>query len=110
MPRKNQALDGVNERFLEAMNNIIAKRTTEVTNISQFAESLGSNASAITQIKNPAYQRSVSLQMLTKLCERYDVNGHWLLTGKGTMFGEEEKDMLKTIMNRLEVLEKKVGD
>lgn len=81
-------------------NSQRVKMLREYLAISQaeFAKKIGVTAGAISQIENGG---GVSSELLSVVCDKYNVNPQWLLSGKGEMFLEggnyvEQKVLLNT--------------
>ena len=52
-----------------------------------FSQSLGMTQPNISKMMNG--ERQLSIEALNRMSDKYNVNLHWLLTGKGEMFFEE---------------------
>ena len=66
------------------------KKLINLMGISQkdFAESIGISPSAISEVIKGRVQ-SFNNETMLKIKETYNVNLHWLLTGKGEMFVDD---------------------
>ncbi len=56
----------------------------------KFGERLGVAKSSISNIENGG--RDVTNQMFKAICREFNVNEHWLRTGEGEMFADEDID------------------
>ncbi len=59
-----------------------------------FAKDLGVAQSNISKMMNG--ERQISIEVLSRISNRYNVNLHWLITGNGNMFlGDEQETSLQ---------------
>lgn len=84
-------------------NRII--KILEVKKLTQkeFAELTGINAATLTSIKQNKYDPSA--QTIIKICEIFNINANWLLTGKGEMFITHDDNKEISLKAGLEILQ-----
>lgn len=72
--------------------SIRLKKLIKALNLNQlsFSKSLGMTQPNISKMMNG--ERQLSIEVLNRMSDRYNVNLHWLLTGVGEMFLEELPD------------------
>lgn len=75
----------INNRFIEAINNLIDSAGLTKTSI---AQSLGIKPAKFSEILNN--RMNVGTDTLALLCETYSINASWLLLGEGEMLLEGE--------------------
>ncbi len=64
-----------------------------------FGDMVGMRSSNITRLREPASENYVSVEAIGRICEIYKISAHWLITGQGTMWSNDE---LFTAFNTLE--------
>lgn len=99
--------DIVTSRFILAMERIISKREGSlIRTVKDFAASIHCDNVYLGKVINPKYNMHANLHMIVELCLRHSVNGEWLITGKGEMFGDETiQQQVSDINNRLKIME-----
>ena len=93
------------------VNSLLIKRLLEIKkklNIrsqQDFADYLSISRSVISNIERG--KREPSKEILMKLASQCNINGHWLLTGEGSMFlnGEEDNTNKKALFNVGDIVE-----
>lgn len=74
----------------------------------EFAAFMEMSSSSIANIENGS--REISKTMMKAIVEKCGVNAHWLLTGEGEMFAEQEKENLPCTKDvKIPVLSQKVS-
>ncbi len=89
----------ITERFLFAMDRILGNRSTGKVTALMFGDMVGMRSSNITRLREPASENYVSVEAIGRICEIYKISAHWLITGQGTMWSNDE---LFTAFNTLE--------
>jgi transcriptional regulator with XRE-family HTH domain len=77
--------------------SIRLKKLIKALNLNQlsFSKSIGMTQPNISKMMNG--ERQLSIEVLNRMSERYNVNLHWLLTGVGEMFLEEMPDQISQV-------------
>lgn len=84
-------MNPMNERFKEVRK---AMKQTQI----EFATRLGFSQSTITMIE--CGDRTVTDRHVKVLCSIYNVNEHWLRTGEGNMFVDDDEMLLSQLAER----------
>ena len=95
--------DDVNRRAMEAIYRIIDKEKINQTII---ADRLGCKPSKLTEILKG--RMAVQLDMLSILCEKYDISGDWLLAGIEPIFRSQCRNELDSIRSVLSGLQRRI--
>lgn len=74
-------------------------RKTLGLTLEKFGQRLGVSNVAISRLENG--YRNVTEQMFKSICREYNVNPHWLQTGEGDMFLDNDDDFLTKLDNIL---------
>ena len=93
----------VNQRAIEAIYRIIDKEKINQTII---AERLGCKPSKLTEVLKG--RMAVQLDMLSILCEKYDISGDWLLVGIEPIFRSQRGNEIDSIRNELSGLKRRI--
>ena len=100
-----QYSEGVAERFLKVMKQVIANELQDITTQKEFADKVGEYAQNISKIESGT--RYPTIEMLCNTCIIFNVDPGWLLLEKGTMFGKENEQSLLERVIKLEKQMKK---
>lgn len=98
----------IRSRFLRAMDTMISTRlnvgSVKVKNRKEFCDLMDMTPQRIFLIEKD--NRMPTVEQLFYLIDRGAVSANWLMTGKGTMFGEEEFSIrMSDFDKRLKVME-----
>ncbi|MDR0970742.1 MAG: hypothetical protein LBM67_09430 [Lentimicrobiaceae bacterium] len=86
----------INKRFVEAIKIVIS---TQKIRKGTIADSVNISKSKLSEILNQ--RMNVSSDLVATFCEKYHFSPNWIITGKGTMYGERiEKEYLKKLQER----------
>jgi len=89
----------IKRRLLKAINSLNIKR-------SEFAKSIDVSNGNLSDWLNVKKTSKPSIAALVRICETYNINMNWLLTGKGSMVISDESDAhLTSSSGKLEKLE-----
>lgn len=102
--KREKGLEGVTERFVKAMNTIIAKSKLEkgdIRSFRDFGRKIGIDSTNFSKIKGHAGQdaqtRGVNARLIRAICVEFEVNPTWLILGTGEMFLNETETLEKRI-------------
>lgn len=84
-------MDSMSDRFKAVRK---AMRQTQ----SEFASKLGFAQSGVTMIERG--ERTITDRHIKALCSIYNVNEHWLRTGEGNMFVDDDEMLLSQLAER----------
>lgn len=85
-------------RFLIAMERIVSKREgSKIRTVKDFALSIACDYTYLSKIHRQDNNLNVTVAMCCMICQKHGLNGDWLLTGRGEMFGDVT--MLQRIIN-----------
>lgn len=73
-------------RFFLALDTL--KDTKVIHGLTNFTEEHGINRRNLYQLRKNPERRILQVSWLTYLVNDYGVNAHWLLTGRGNIFGK----------------------
>lgn len=73
--------EDINKRFVEAINYLITNKIVESKTI--LAANLEIKPAKFSEILN--YRMNIGTDLAGKICDLYNINSNWLLTGKGSM-------------------------
>ncbi|MCF7911436.1 MAG: helix-turn-helix transcriptional regulator [Candidatus Cloacimonetes bacterium] len=74
----------------------------------KFAEKIGVSAGNVSNWLNPVYNSKPTFDAMLQICERFEVNLNWLLTGDGDMFlggccSKEDKEDIRGQLKEAEI-------
>ena len=93
----------INARAIEAVYRVIDKENMTQT---ELAPELGSKVSKFTEILKG--RMSAGTDLMSFLCEKYDVSADWLLTGRGEVFIQPQDDagLAKIVLSQQQTIER----
>lgn len=95
----------INARTIEAVYRVIDKGNLTQT---ELAPELGCKVSKFTEILKG--RMSAGSDLMSFLCEKYDVSADWLLTGRGDVFvplqQDETADISKILLSQQQTIER----
>lgn len=107
--KREKGLNAITERFVKAMNTIIAKSKIEkgdVSTLRDFGRKIGLDSTNFSKIKGHAGQdaqvRGVNVKLIEAICSEFDVSPNWLILGKGEMFLNGTDNSLERRLTRIE--------
>lgn len=89
----------ISERFIRAMDRIMANRSKGKITAQKFGEMVGISSSNIGRIRALPDEHFVTIEAIGRLCHHYNISPFWIITGQGEM---ESIDKLKDILGNLE--------
>lgn len=110
MATKNKIKSGITARYLKVMADIIATeraRKGSIINYKCFYEALGVGISPSVVTHYRTQGRHVNVTELGAMCAKFNVNGHYLLTGEGEVYLSAKENEVEHILKRLSVLLKR---
>jgi hypothetical protein len=100
-----QSPEAVTSRFLIVMDGLISKAPgSKIRTAKDFAATINADYSYLSKISNRKNRLNVTVAMCVNMCVVHGVNGDWLLSERGEMYGAESK-ALKDFETRLKKVE-----
>lgn len=101
----------VNQRFLEAMEAILAQKVNGIETALAFGKEIGITSSNLNRLRHSAGGNTVSLEAIGRLIRTFKVSALWLMTGKGDMFNNDITVLHQSDLDRkLKALKSMISD
>lgn len=94
----------ITKRFIQVIDYLILIR--KVKSSRDFAIEIGTAAPTITEIRKG--RTNIGYQYLSAMAIKFNINGHWLLTGEGPMLNNnhQDNDKARSLIEKIKFLER----